>query len=103
MPFPIKGQDLLGSVGKPHRRSESEQFFRLAKTGKQAMSILSSIQSDTAKCKKAARSQIGFPERPLVISNDFGYEISRIWIGIDTATGMTARRIVTYSRECVPA
>ena len=42
----------LGSVGKLRRRPESEQFFRLAKTAKQAMFVLSSIQPDAARWKK---------------------------------------------------
>ena len=41
-----------GFVGKLRRRPESEQFFRLAKTAKQAMLILSSIQPDEARRKK---------------------------------------------------
>jgi molybdate transport system substrate-binding protein len=43
----------LGSVGKPRRRPESEQFFRLAKTAKQAMLALSSMQPDAARRKKS--------------------------------------------------
>ncbi|MCH8218373.1 MAG: hypothetical protein IH892_16570 [Planctomycetes bacterium] len=42
----------LGFVGKLCRRPESEQFFRLAKTAKQAMFVLSSIQPDAARRKK---------------------------------------------------
>ena len=43
----------LGSVGKLRRRPESERFFRLAKTAKQAMLVLSSIQPDAARRKKS--------------------------------------------------
>jgi hypothetical protein len=42
----------LGSLGKLRRRPESEQFFRLATTAKQAMLVLSSIQPDAARRKK---------------------------------------------------
>ncbi|MCH7917956.1 MAG: ADP-ribosylglycohydrolase family protein [Planctomycetes bacterium] len=42
----------LGSIGKLHRRPEGEQCFRLAKTAKQAMSVLSSIKPDSARWKK---------------------------------------------------
>ena len=42
----------LGSVGKLRRRPESERFFRLAKTAKQAMLVLSSMQPDAARRKK---------------------------------------------------
>ena len=42
----------LGSVGKLRRRPESEQFFRLAKTAKQAMLVSSSMQPDAARWKK---------------------------------------------------
>jgi len=43
---------LLDSVGKFRRGPESEQFFRLAKTAKQAMLVLSSMQPDVARRKK---------------------------------------------------
>ena len=39
---------VLGFVGKLRRRPESEPFFRLAKTAKQAMFVLSSMQPDAA-------------------------------------------------------
>jgi type II secretory pathway pseudopilin PulG len=42
----------LESVGEFRRRPESEPFFRLAKTAKQAMLVLSSIQPDAARRKK---------------------------------------------------
>jgi len=42
----------LGSVGRLRRRPESEQFFSLAKTAKQAMFVLSSMQPDAARWKK---------------------------------------------------
>ena len=42
----------LGFVGKLRRWPESEQFFRLAKTAKQAMLVLSSMQPDAARRKK---------------------------------------------------
>ena len=42
-----------GFVGKFRRRPESERFFRLAKTAKQAMLVLSSIQPDEARRKKS--------------------------------------------------
>ena len=42
----------LGFVGKLRRWPESEQFFRLAKTAKQAMFVLSSMQPDAAGRKK---------------------------------------------------
>ena len=45
-------KQILGSVGRVRRRPESEQFFRLAKTAKQAMLVLSSIQPDVARRKK---------------------------------------------------
>ena len=38
----------LGFVGKLRRWPESEQFFWLAKTAKQAMFVLSSMQPDAA-------------------------------------------------------
>jgi hypothetical protein len=47
-----------GSVGKIHRRPESEQFFRLAKTAKQAILVLSSMEPDAARRKKS-RSKPG--------------------------------------------
>ncbi len=43
---------ILGSVGKLRRRPEREQFFRLTKTAKQAMFVLSSIQPDAGRRKK---------------------------------------------------
>ena len=42
----------LGSVGKLHRRPESEPFFRLAETAKQAMLVLSSMQPDADRRRK---------------------------------------------------
>ncbi len=39
-------------VGEFRRRPESEQFFRLAKTAKQAMFVLSSMQPDAARRRK---------------------------------------------------
>jgi len=42
---------IQGFVGKLHRRPESERFFRLAKTAKQAMFVLSSMQPDAASRK----------------------------------------------------
>ena len=48
----------LGSVGKVHRRPESEQFFRLAKTAKQTMLVLSSMEPDAARGEKG-RSKPG--------------------------------------------
>ena len=42
----------LGFVGKPRRRPESEQFFHLARTAKQAILVLSSIQPDALSRKK---------------------------------------------------
>ncbi len=39
-------------VGEFRRRPESEPFFRLAKTAKQAMLVLASMQPDAAKRKK---------------------------------------------------
>src|SRR5210317_1500268 len=47
-----EAHNTLGSVGKLRRRPESEQFFRLAKTAKQAMFVLSSIQPDAGRRKK---------------------------------------------------
>jgi len=41
-------------VGEFRRRPESEQFFRLTKTAKQAMLVLSSIQPDAARRTTAA-------------------------------------------------
>ena len=41
-------------VGELPRRPESEQFFRLAKTAKQAMLVLSSMQPDAARRTTAA-------------------------------------------------
>ena len=41
-----------GFVGKLARRPESEPFFRLAKTAKQAMFVLSSMQPDAARRRK---------------------------------------------------
>ena len=43
---------VLGSVGKLRRWPESEQFFRLPKTAKQAMLVLSSMQPDAVRWKK---------------------------------------------------
>ena len=45
---------VLEPVGEFRRRPESEQFFRLAKTVKQAMLVLSSIQPDAARRTTAA-------------------------------------------------
>ena len=45
-------ESLLGFVGKLARRPESEQFFRLAKTTKQTILVLSSIQPDAVRRKK---------------------------------------------------
>ena len=42
----------LGFVGKLRRRPESESFFRLATTAKQAIFVLSSMQPDAARRKK---------------------------------------------------
>jgi hypothetical protein len=41
-------------IGEFRRRPESEQFFRLAKTAKQAMLVLSSIQPDAGRRTTAA-------------------------------------------------
>ena len=41
-----------GSVGKLARRPKSEHVFRLAKTAKQAMLVLSSMQPDAARRRK---------------------------------------------------
>ena len=43
---------VLGFVGKLARRPESEQFFRLAKTAKQAILVSSSMEPDAATRKK---------------------------------------------------
>ena len=48
----VKPKPLLGFVGKLARWPESEQLFRLAKTAKQAMLVLSSMQPDAARRKK---------------------------------------------------
>jgi len=45
-------------MGKVHRRPESEKFFRLAKTAKQAILVLSSMEPDAAGRKKG-RSKPG--------------------------------------------
>ncbi|MCH7917850.1 MAG: hypothetical protein IIC50_07670 [Planctomycetes bacterium] len=45
-------QITLGFVGQLRRRPESEPFFRLAKTEKQAMFVLSSMQPDAARREK---------------------------------------------------
>jgi len=45
-------RDVLGFVGKFRRRPETEQFFRLEKTAKEAMFVLSSMQPDAARRKK---------------------------------------------------
>jgi len=45
-------REIIGFVGKLRRRPESEAFFRLAKTAKQAMFVLSSMQPDAARRKK---------------------------------------------------
>ena len=42
----------LGFVGKVARRPESEQFFHLAKTAKQAILVVSSMERDAARRKK---------------------------------------------------
>ena len=44
---------MLGFVGEFARRPESEQFFRLAKTAKQATLVLSSMEPDAARRKKS--------------------------------------------------
>jgi len=44
----------LGSVDKVHRWPESERFFRLAKTAKQAILALSSMEPDAARRTTAA-------------------------------------------------
>jgi hypothetical protein len=43
---------MQGFVGKLCRRPEREQFFRLPKTAKQAISVLSSMQPDAGRRKK---------------------------------------------------
>ena len=57
-----------GSVGKVHRRPESEQFFRLAKTAKQAILVLSSMEPDAARREKG-RSKPGRLFRQSLISH----------------------------------
>ena len=55
----------LGFVGKLRRRPESERFFRLARTAKQAMFVLSSMQRDAARHKKgSSKHRSSFPTRP---------------------------------------
>jgi len=56
------------SVGEFRRWPESEAFFRLAKTAKQAMLVLSSIQPDAGRRKKG-RSK---PDRILRQAPRFG-------------------------------
>jgi len=58
MDWPRTGAGRPGSVGKVHRRPESEQFLRLAKTAKQAILVLSSMEPDAARRKKG-RSKPG--------------------------------------------
>ena len=57
----------LGSVGKLRRRPESEQFFRLARTAKQAMLV---FIVDTAGCSQAEKGPLearsGFPTVPSI-------------------------------------
>ena len=48
----------IGSVGKLRRRPESEPFFRRAKTAKQAIWVLSPMESDAARRTKG-RSKPG--------------------------------------------
>jgi hypothetical protein len=66
-------------VGEFRRRPESEPFFRLAKTAKQAMFVLSSIQPDAAKRKKSrskpdrVRRQAPKPEQCSFLQCSPGY------------------------------
>ena len=50
--FLTSSDSTLSFVGKLRRRPESEPFFLLAKTAKQAMFVLSSMQPDAARRKK---------------------------------------------------
>jgi hypothetical protein len=61
----------LEPVGEFRRRPESEPFFCLAKTAKQAIFVLSSMQPVTEPCEeRAARNQIEFSDRALHVGVD---------------------------------
>ena len=86
---------ILGFVGKLHRRPESARFFRLAKTAKQAMVVLSSIQPDAARRKKS-RSK---PDRGIRHSLAVG-DAAVSCITVRTAEYPTRNRRTSKGSEC---
>ena len=81
---------VLGFVGKLARRPGSEQFFRLAKTTKQAMLVLSSMESNAARGKKGRskpdrvfrHSPILWKIYPFIVKRNFEECLPAISIGV---------------------
>ena len=86
-------REIIGFVGKLRRRPESEPFIRPAKTAKQAMLVLSSMQPDAARRKKGRSKPDRVFRHSLVLVTLLGAAL----LASDAVRGDTPQGTIAFS------